>query len=171
RVLFRSQCDVLSSFESLRRRVDRRLDLVTMIDVIEHIPAAARPHLLREVRTLLTAGGVLALTYPSPFYQRYLAEHDPAERQPVDEEIASDVLIAEAANAGLLLHSFALVDMDYTAQYVHCVFSASAELVPVQRTRSYSPVAMASALLHRRVLVPLRRRRFVTRVFGPDGRK
>ena len=43
---------------------DERFDLVTMFDVIEHVPARTEPAALREVRRVLRPGGELALTTP-----------------------------------------------------------------------------------------------------------
>jgi hypothetical protein len=50
-----------------------------MLDVIEHIPAEARPDLLVKIRALCNDDAVMVLTYPSLQYQEYLREHNPFE--------------------------------------------------------------------------------------------
>jgi len=72
------------------------MDVVTMVDVIEHIPAEARPDLLVKIRALCSDDAVMILTYPSPQYQEYLREYDPNELQIIDNVVLIEELINEA---------------------------------------------------------------------------
>jgi len=75
-----------------------RYDVIVMIDVYEHIPAAARDEFNRVLGTLLSPTGTIILTTPTVDYQDHLRKNEPHKLQPVDENIDLAVIqgLAEA---------------------------------------------------------------------------
>lgn len=96
-------------------------DAIAMIDVYEHFPRNEWPRLNATLSQCLAPDGVLILTTPSPFHQRYLEQHNPAGLQIVDEtvELADIVNLAEALN-GTVTH-YRLEDCWRSNQYLHVV--------------------------------------------------
>jgi trans-aconitate 2-methyltransferase len=84
------------------------MDVVTMVDVVEEIPAEARPELLVKIRALCSDDAVMVLTYPSPQYQEFLREHDPNELQIIDDIVVLEELLNEARMAGFSLKHYSL---------------------------------------------------------------
>jgi 2-polyprenyl-3-methyl-5-hydroxy-6-metoxy-1,4-benzoquinol methylase len=162
------EADVVADFEAVRKQLAAKMDVVTMVDVIEHIPARARPDLLVKIRTLCSDDALMILTYPSPQYQEYLREHDPNELQIIDNVVLIEELINEARTAGFSLKHYSLETVWMRNQYVHCVFQTVASIVPTshgsrQRIRIISDLGSA---FKKFVLVPYRRHKYITRVFA-----
>ena len=134
-------CDALKELRS------NGYNLITLIDVIEHIEAGERPGLLAQLADISADNAYLLLTYPSPEYQRYLAEHRPQELQIIDNALERDVLLSEAADAGWTLKSFQYVDVWMSNQYIHAVFQKGDtpfELKRIKRARLQDAVAAFS---------------------------
>ena len=110
-------------------------DVITLIDVIEHIETAERPGLLAQLTDISADDAYLLLTYPSPEYQRYLTEHQPDELQIIDNALERDVLLSEAAAAGWTLKSFQYVDVWMSNQYIHAIFQKGDTPFDVKRIR------------------------------------
>jgi 2-polyprenyl-3-methyl-5-hydroxy-6-metoxy-1,4-benzoquinol methylase len=119
------QADLTTELEKLRAYSPPGFDVITLIDVIEHIEEGARADFLRRSGSIARPGALLVMTYPSPEYQRYLKEHSPGELQIIDNVIDTSQLCREAADAGWDLRRFEKVDVWLKRQYVHCVFERS----------------------------------------------
>lgn len=153
--------DVIEDFPAVTQRMPGPLDLILLVDVIEHLPLATHPELMNRLASLLGPGGALVLTYPSAGYQRSLHERNPAELQPVDEIIEEASIVSTAADAGLTLVHYSLEDVWLTNQYTHCVWRKGAaleELPPLAGWRAL--YARVAGFYRRRVIVPWRRRRY-----------
>jgi trans-aconitate 2-methyltransferase len=159
-------CDVIDDFEPLRRRIPGPLDAILLLDVVEHIPSFVRASLFERLRALAREGGLLVLTYPSPAYQNYLRHHEPEEMQPIDEVVHAVDVVAAAEAAGFHLHYYNVVDVFRRAQYVHCIFRVGDSCDPIVPSLRARLGLAARAIIDRYVRVPLRRRRYVTQVFG-----
>ncbi len=161
------EADVVSDFEAIRKQLPAKVDVVTMVDVIEHIPAEARPDLLVRIRSLCGNDAVLVLTYPSPQYQEFLREHNPNELQIIDNIVLLEELLNEARMAGFNLKHYSLETVWMRNQYVHCVFQTVASTTPANPAPR--PVRILSApgrAFKKWVLVPYLRHKYVTRVFA-----
>ena len=161
------EADVVTDFEAIRKQLPAKMDVVTMVDVIEHIPAVARPDLLVKIRALCSDDAVMVLTYPSPQYQEFLREHNPNELQIIDNIVLLEELLNEACIAGFSLKHYSLETVWMRNQYVHCVFQtvasttlASPEGCPI---RIVSDLARA---FDKWVLVPYRHHKYITGVFA-----
>ena len=113
--------DAAAQFAELKSWVPQRLDLVVMVDVIEHLPLESHAAFFRNLADILHSESAVVLTFPSPDYQRYLRDYNPAELQIIDESIELLHLHALAVENGLFVKDYALVDVWLPNQYVHCV--------------------------------------------------
>ena len=145
-------------------------NVITLCDVIEHIPETARPELFKQIAKLGAGNLKLLLTFPSQFYQSYLIAENPSELQIIDNVITLDQLAHEAADAGLLISYFHFVDVWKQAQYVHCVLEPAAELH--HRSRQNSVVSVFESRLRRikdlseRIFFERgRKKRYITSIF------
>ncbi|MDB5876426.1 MAG: putative methyltransferase, partial [Ramlibacter sp.] len=64
--------DVLREFDELRAWIAQPVDLVVMVDVLEHLPIGTHPAVFRNLRSVMGERATLVITYPSPQYQQYL---------------------------------------------------------------------------------------------------
>jgi SAM-dependent methyltransferase len=115
--------DVAATPEQLAAHVKHTLDLVTFIDVIEHIPSRGREPLFAVLASLCAPNASLVFTFPTPEYQEYLKANRPTELQPVDESIQVGDLSTELCPHGFELVSFQYKDVWRTNQYAHAVFA------------------------------------------------
>jgi SAM-dependent methyltransferase len=100
-------------------------DLVTMIDVYEHIPRDDRGDFHQVLDACLATTGVFVMTCPSPFHQQYLTDHEPGGLQIVDETITLDDVRRLAADVRGTVLCYELVDVWMTNQYLHVVIARS----------------------------------------------
>jgi trans-aconitate 2-methyltransferase len=119
--------DVLNDFEAVREWVggEGSLDLITLVDVIEHIPVARHSTLLEHLRTLLGEGGHVVLTFPTPAYQQYLRANDPGELQPIDEDVDPLDLCRVAEQKGFIVRQIDVCDVWRRNQYAHVVLGTA----------------------------------------------
>jgi trans-aconitate 2-methyltransferase len=120
--------DIIHEFSTVKEIVaDKIIDVVTMVDVIEHLPSDSYEIVLNQIASIMSTSSLLILTYPSPQYQQYLREHDPEELQIIDESIEIEKLIQHASKASLKLLYFSYPDLPRANQYVYCVFAKEIE--------------------------------------------
>jgi 2-polyprenyl-3-methyl-5-hydroxy-6-metoxy-1,4-benzoquinol methylase len=158
-------CDVLTEFATIRSRIVKPVDVVVLVDVIEHLPASSHGELFQHLRSVAAPNAVAVLTYPSPFYQRFLQQNKPAELQPIDEVIEPAVLVAHAEAAGFFLCHYSLESVWLTRQYVHCVFGRDLDCEGIVEPRPLRIAKRVSAYIDR-TRHPFRRRKYVDAVFG-----
>lgn len=87
-------------------------DLVTMFDILEHVPTDERPALFALLDSLLGPGGWLVLTTPHPSYTRWLQQHRPDLLQVIDEPVRPEELITLAGRHQLELVDYRAYDVD-----------------------------------------------------------
>jgi trans-aconitate 2-methyltransferase len=164
-------CDLLTEFATIRSRIVKPVDVVVLVDVIEHLPASSHGELFQHLQSVAAPNAVVVLTYPSPFYQRFLREKRPSELQPIDEVIEPAVLVANAEAAGFFLVHYSLENVWLTRQYAHCVFGRDLDCGEIREPRPLRIAKRASASIER-MRHPFRRRKYVDAVFGrgPEGR-
>ena len=118
--------DIGARFEELKTWLPAPVDLVVMVDVVEHIPLPSHEKLFQDLISVMAPESSAVLTFPSPHYQRYLQECHPEELQIIDEIIELPHLHEIAAKNGLVLTHFSLEDIWMPKQYAHCILSRSA---------------------------------------------
>jgi SAM-dependent methyltransferase len=87
-------------------------DLITLFDVIEHIPAADRPGFIRSLSDRLAPGGILLASTPFPANTEHRRQAGFDSFQIIDEQVELPRVIAEAADAGLQLIGFEAYDVE-----------------------------------------------------------
>jgi SAM-dependent methyltransferase len=86
-------------------------DLITLFDVLEHIPAAKRPEFLGQLRGLLADDGLLFCSTPYPENTKQRLETGFADLQIVDEQVELAVMIGEVNAVGLQLIGYEAYDV------------------------------------------------------------
>jgi 2-polyprenyl-3-methyl-5-hydroxy-6-metoxy-1,4-benzoquinol methylase len=123
-------------------------ELITLFDVLEHIPRGDRPQFIAELRTRLAPGGLLFCSTPHPAFTRRRRQLSDPALQIIDEEVELGEVMAEAASAGLQLLNFSAYD----------VFAGSPEYQAMVFTPTLAPGG-APSLTSRRLR---RRERLIT---------
>lgn len=112
---------VTEQFAALEQAARAPIDIICMVDVIEHIPANERAQLFFDLTRIAAEDAVFVLTYPSPEFQRYRTEHDPQILQIIDNVIEFDDLYREFRAAGWHLESMCYRGIWFENEYVHLV--------------------------------------------------
>ena len=160
--------DVLHDIDAVKKWLPRPVNLITLFDVIEHLPLEEHLSLFQNLRGLMAEEASIVLTFPSAGYQRYLQKTNPKELQIVDEIVELPHLLSLADKVGLRLKHFSVEDIWMKNQYTHCVLSTSTEVVdiiPPPVPLLQRAVRRVKNGLDRRFLLPLRRRKYVDHVF------
>lgn len=122
------ESDILADFESVAAILGAKVDVVTLVDVIEHLPPDQAAGLFSKLPTILVPGAQVLLTFPSPEYQKQLYEDPAARLQPVDLVLEVEDVQKLARRAGMSITSFSYVDVWQRNQYIHCVLSGNLSL-------------------------------------------
>ena len=121
------------STDDLSALAGDQFDLVTLIDVYEHIAAHERHAFNAELSRIMTGGGCLILTFPTPAHQRMIREHHPDQLQPVDEDVEIEVIQALAAATHARLVFYAERSIWTPGDYAHAVLSRREAAPPLAR--------------------------------------
>jgi SAM-dependent methyltransferase len=81
-------------------------DLVTLFDVLEHVPTADRGSLFSDIRRSLAPGGHVLLSTPHPEYTRWLHAERPDLMQIVEDPVHLSDVIDLANEIGLTVVSY-----------------------------------------------------------------
>ena len=100
---------IAGSLESLP--AGERFDVITLFDVLEHIPQGERPDFLAGLRERLVDDGTVFVSTPFPAFTHYRRVNDDDTLQIVDEEIELPRVTEEAARVGLQLVNFQAYDV------------------------------------------------------------
>lgn len=110
-------------------------DLITMIDVYEHIPCSEREAFQSALSSSMSEDGLLVLTCPSPLHQRHLALHNPNGLQIIDEMLNLEDFQQLAAKVQGEIVYFKYESIWNTNDYMYVV---------IARNVRYSPVSLVS---------------------------
>ena len=159
--------DVIGSFEKIRSQITSPLDVVAMVDVIEHLPKSYHEDLFQNLSSIGAPHSFVVLTYPSPQYQKYLRQNEPDELQIVDEVVSISRLLHVAEDAGYQLRHFSMEAMGYENQYIHCVFQKEPLLTSSDPPNFFEKVVgKIRHTLDSLFLRPKRKKKFIDDVFG-----
>lgn len=101
----------------------RRFDLLTMIDVHEHVPRSEWPNFHAALAERMSEHGTLVMTFPSVQFQAYLHTYDPNALQVVDESITLQDIVALATRVGGEIKVYRHVNVYREGDYVYVVIS------------------------------------------------
>jgi cyclopropane fatty-acyl-phospholipid synthase-like methyltransferase len=96
-------------------------DVITMLDVHEHIPREQWPRFHDVLGEALSESGTVVLTFPSALHQKHLAENHPSEIQIVDETITLGDIVSLASRIAGEITYYRAVSVWNRYDYVHCV--------------------------------------------------
>jgi SAM-dependent methyltransferase len=113
--------DVSGGFAELKAWLPGPVDVVVLVDALEHLPLGLHRQFFENLAIVTHAGSTVVLTFPSPDYQRHLREHSPGELQIIDEIIDLSHLYEVTIQNGFVVKHFSLEDVWLPNQYVHCV--------------------------------------------------
>ena len=100
-----------------------RFDLITMFDVLEHIPETERPALLAQLAGLLAPHGRVFASTPYPDYTEWRRARGAEDLQIVDESVRLEEVAGEAVAAGLTVLRYQAFDLwGGTPEYQFFVF-------------------------------------------------
>jgi SAM-dependent methyltransferase len=133
---------------------DATFDLITLFDVLEHIPQPERPQFLADLRPRLAERGLLFVSTPHPASTSHRREAGDDTLQIIDEEVELTALVSEAAAVGLQLIRFHACD----------VFAGSPEYQVMLFTTQRSPGGQPD-------LTPRKLERRMRRLGSPIGRR
>jgi SAM-dependent methyltransferase len=107
---------------------DQTFDVLTLFDVLEHIPEDQRRDFFAGCRQRLNDGGLMFASTPFPDFTRQRKERDDPTLQIIDEEVELPDVLQEAAAAGLQLVSFEAFDVfKGSPEYQSMVFAPTGE--------------------------------------------
>lgn len=158
--------DVVTNFAHVASMIDGKVDVIILVDVIEHLPVTDRARLFENLRTVASEECVVVLTYPSPQYQAYLMAHQPDELQVIDNIVELSDLCGEAARSGFTLKHYSLETVWRRNQYVHCIFQVSNDLGEKAFPSTDVKALRRVRSVPRRLLRKWRQRKYVGKVFG-----
>jgi cyclopropane fatty-acyl-phospholipid synthase-like methyltransferase len=101
-------------------------DLITLIDVYEHIADAERAAFNGQLARLLAPDGIVILTFPTPSHQQRIRAEHPDKLQPIDEDVDMGKVQALTAATGTRLVMFREASIWSTGDYAHAVLTRAA---------------------------------------------
>ncbi len=102
-------------------------DVVTLLDVYEHIPAKSRPEFHANLRQSMSDSARLIVTCPSYLHQQYLHDNEPQGLQIVDETIGPQEFLQLAADLGGQLSHLHYESVWRTNDYVYATIDLEME--------------------------------------------
>ena len=96
---------------SLEDLGDERFDLITVFDVMEHIPQAERPGFVAGLAARLDGDGLVIASTPHPAFTLHKRATDEGHLQIIDEAVEIADVVGEAASAGLQLLRYEAYDV------------------------------------------------------------
>ncbi len=104
-------------------------DVVTLLDVYEHIPRHARGGFHKNLRASMCDHTRLIVTCPSYLHQNHLHQHNPAGLQIVDETIGPAELVQLASDLGGQLTHFQYGSVWRTNDYLYATIDRQVQYI------------------------------------------
>jgi len=105
---------------------ENQYDVITFLDVFEHIPKESRNDVYKKLNKILTNKSMVLLTCPSIYHQENLRKNNPEGLQPVDENIDLKVLIDFAKQINGEIVFFSYKNIWHKNDYFHCAIERGA---------------------------------------------
>lgn len=155
--------NVVENFEVIRNRLSKKINLVTMVDVIEHLPPDSYDDLFNNISQITGDRAKFILTYPSPEYQVYLQQHQPEELQIIDEIVELNCLLPLAIKYGFDLEYFTYLDIWKKNQYIHCVFSKQRPCQDMPEPGLVDKIKLKLKAYKTKIILPFLKAKYITR--------
>jgi SAM-dependent methyltransferase len=157
--------DIINDFELIEKIVTSPIDIVMMIDVIEHLPPGKLEFLFKNFSTITSENGLVVLAYPSPEYQDYLRVNQPEELQVIDENIYISELEKYAMKSGFKLMFFNYQDLGRKNQYIYCVFSKNLKYTGIYSINNLAKVSFWMRKVGSRLILPILKYKYLYKPF------
>lgn len=95
----------------------RKFELITLFDVLEHIPQDRRGRVFERVVESCNQDSWVLITIPNPDYLDFCRKHAPDKLQIVDESIHFNDLLAHLDSSGFEIVEYRTYGIDYEDQY------------------------------------------------------
>ena len=140
--LFRSKNLKFSCSDINDFNVDKKYDVITMIDVYEHIHPNGRNIFHAQLNKILNEYGRLLIATPSKFHQEFLKEKHPEGLQPVDETIELNDIqkLADDIKGDIIYIEYQSIWNDY--DYVYFVIQRKPRFEKLNGIRFYNKVSL-----------------------------
>ncbi len=121
--LFSHQNLTLMKGDILQDDFNEKFDVISFLDVFEHIPQDMRGQLYQKLNKILKPKFKILITCPTVYHQNWLKANNPAGLQPVDEDVTLDVMMDFAKAVNGSVSYFSNKSIWHTWDYLHCVIS------------------------------------------------
>lgn len=111
-------------YDLIEWNTTKKYDIITLFDVVEHIPKDSLGQVMGKLKKLLHEKGLIILSYPSPEYQDFLKIKSPEKLQVIDERVE----ISELLHYGFKLKYFEYIDIWKKNQYCHAALTVKNSL-------------------------------------------
>jgi len=155
--------NVVENFELIHKKLTTPVDLVTMVDVIEHLPANSYEGLFSNLSQVTGEQARIVMTYPSPEYQIYLQQNNQEELQIIDEVIEIHSLMPLASKYGFKLEQFSYIDIWRKKQYIHCVFSKQCPCISLPEKSTWQKIKQKIKSYQSKLLLPFLKAKYAKR--------
>ncbi len=98
-----------------------KIDFVTLLDVIEHIPVERHPELFKNISSYINNETLLIINIPNPDYIEYDRKHNPEVLQIIDQPIHHDQLYKTLTESGLDMYYFEKYSIWVKDEYIFYV--------------------------------------------------
>ena len=112
-------------------------DVISLLDVYEHIPSDRRHGFHRVLSQCLKPDGVVVVTCPTPLHQEYLRQYEPGGLQVIDETITLKDILRLADDIDAWVTRYEMISVWRQNQYFHAI---------LQRSPSYESVSPTPAV-------------------------
>jgi hypothetical protein len=113
------------TLEEFSKRLDHKVDMILLYDVLEHILPADWEGLFDAFGSVLAQEGQVFISTPTPWYQDFLKENQPSGLQPVDLSITKKDVQAIGERIGLQLIRHEEVDVFREGDYQYFWLASS----------------------------------------------
>jgi len=124
-------------------------DIITLLDVLEHIPEEDHADLFTKISKLMHMQSVFFISIPTPDSIVYEKSHSPGNVQIIDQELSADLLISRAYQAGLELDFFKTIGIWAANDYHLLAFRKKIEYT---NDRISSHRSLLGKVVHRLIL-------------------
>ncbi len=110
---------------------EKKYDLITLLDVFEHIKNNQRKPFYNTINSILEKNGMVILSCPTIMHQNYLRKHKPQALQPVDEDVDLKVLFEFAETINGEVSYFNYKSIWHENDYFHASIKRGINYKPV----------------------------------------